>query len=364
MSQETSNTGESARARPQDSPPSGVRIATEGPPRPEVPVPPRPPAEAEPEIAGRGPWRLAWERLRRDRVAMGSLLVIILIVLFALAAPLLAALTGHPPDQQYHDTGLTPDGLPVGPSSTFWFGTDDLGRDLLVRIAYGARISLLVGVIATGITMVIGVVVGLAAGFLGGVIDTILARAVDVALSFPFILFAIMLVSITGPSLEVEILVIAVFSWAAVARIVRGQTLSIREKEYVEAARSLGASDRRIMFIDVLPNVMAQVIVYASLLIPSVIVIDATLCFLGLGTPPPTATWGTMLNDSVNYYRVAWWFIFFPGMALLATTVAFNLFGDGVRDAFDPGTERRLQVSPAREEATDVAEGVVEVTEA
>ena len=368
MSQETSNTGEAARARPQDpqpqdSPPSGVRVATEGPPPPEAPAPPRPPAETEPEIAGRGPWQLAWERLRRDRVAMGSLVVIILIILFALAAPLIAALTGHPPNQQFRDNGLTPDGLPVGPSSTFWFGTDDLGRDLFVRIAYGARVSLLVGVLATGVTMVVGVIVGLAAGYLGGVIDTILARAVDVALSFPFYLFALMLVTITGPSLELEILVIAVFSWAAVARIVRGQTLSIREKEYVEAARSLGANDRRIMFIDVLPNVMAQVIVYASLLIPSVIILDATLCFLGLGTPPPAATWGTMLSDSINYYRVAWWFIFFPGMALLTTTVAFNLFGDGVRDAFDPDAERRLQVSPSREEATEVAEGVVEVTE-
>ena len=233
----------------------------------------------------------------------------------------------------------------------------------MVRIAYGARISLLVGVVTTGVTVIVGVIVGLAAGYLGGVIDTILARSVDVVLSFPFILFALMLVSITGPSLQVEIFVIAMFSWASVARIVRGQTLSIREKEYVEAARSLGAGDSRIMFVDVLPNVLAQVIVYASLLIPTVIVIDATLSFLGLGTPPPTPTWGNMLESSTNYYRVAWWFIIFPGLALLTTTVAFNLFGDGVRDAFDPGAERRLQVAPAREEATEVAEGVVEVTE-
>ncbi len=291
-------------------------------------------------VEGRGPWRLAWERLRRDRVAMISAAVIAGIVLVAVFAPLVAAVTGHPPDTQYRENGLTPDGLPVRPSTTFWFGTDDLGRDLLVRIAYGARISLLVGVAATGLTVVIGVAVGLAAGYFGGLVDSVLARIVDVALSFPFLLFAISLVSITGPSLTITVFVIAMFAWASVARIVRGQVLSVREKEYVEAARSLGASSLRIMVIDVLPNVLAPVIVYTTLLIPTVIVIEATLSFLGLGTPPPTATWGGMLNDSVNYYREAWWFIVFPGLALLATTLAFNLFGDSVRDAFDPRAGR------------------------
>jgi ABC-type dipeptide/oligopeptide/nickel transport system permease subunit len=297
---------------------------------------------AQPAITGRNPWQLAWERLRRDRVAMISLGLIVAIVLLAVCAPLIAAITGHPPDAQFRDTGLTPDGLPVPPSREFWLGTDDLGRDILVRIAYGARISLFVGVVATALTVALGVVIGLAAGYLGGIVDTFLARTVDVVLSFPFLLFAISLVSITGPSLAIEVIVIATFSWAAVARIVRGQTLSIREREYVEAARSLGAGDSRIMFVDVLPNLLAQVIVYASLLIPTVIVIDATLSFLGLGTPPPTATWGNMLNDSIGYYRQAWWFIIFPGAALLITTIAFNLFGDGVRDAFDPQAERLI----------------------
>jgi len=304
--------------------------------------------EAQPEpgaprrIEGRSPWRLAWERLRRDRVAMISLVVILLIVVMALLAPLIAKLVGHPPDFQYHKTGLTPDGQPKGPTGTFWFGTDDLGRDLLVRIAYGARISLLVGVVATALTVAIGVVVGLAAGYFGGIVDTVLARMVDVVLSFPFLLFAIALVSITGPSLTISIFVIAMFSWASVARIVRGQVLSIREKEYVEAARSLGSTDTRIMFVDVLPNVLAPVIVYTTLLIPTVIVFEATLSFLGLGTPPPTATWGGMLSDAVTYYRTAWWYIVFPGAALLITTLAFNLFGDGVRDAFDPQADRAM----------------------
>jgi len=291
-------------------------------------------------IEGRSPFALALRRLRKDKVAMISLAVIVLIVLMAIFAPVFAAVTGHPPNEQYRDIGLTPDGLPRGPNGTFWLGTDDLGRDILVRIAYGARISLLVGVIATVITVVIGVVLGLAAGFLGGITDTLLARLIDVVLSVPFLLVAIALVSVTGPSLTVTVLVIGCFSWASVARIVRGQVLSLREREFVEAARSLGAGDSRIMFVDILPNVIAPVIVYTTLLIPVVIVTQATLSFLGLGLPPPTADWGGMISESQNYYTTAWWFIIFPGLALLITTLAFNLFGDGVRDAFDPRADR------------------------
>nr|WP_281386791.1 ABC transporter permease [Jiangella mangrovi] len=286
---------------------------------------------------------MAWRRLRRDRVAMISLLVIVLILLLALAAPLVAAVTGHPPNQQYRDIGLSPEGLPTAPSRTFWLGTDDLGRDILVRIAYGARVSLLVGVVATGLTVVIGVLVGLAAGYVGGWLDTVLARIVDVVLSVPFLLVAIALVSVTGPSMTVTVLLIGFFSWASVARIVRGQVLSIREREYVEAARSLGAGPVRIMFVDVLPNVLAPVIVYTTLLVPVVIVTQATLSFLGLGLPPPTADWGGMISSAQNYYTTAWWFVVFPGAALLVTTLAFNLFGDGVRDAFDPRLEQTLR---------------------
>ncbi len=305
-------------------------MSTTGPPDFELEL-------AEPgTIEGRNPWRLAWERLRRDRVAIASAAVVVLIVCVAVFAPVFSWLTGHGVDTQYRTTGLTPDGLPKPPSTEFWLGTDDLGRDILVRIAYGARISLLVGVVATLLTVVVGVLVGLAAGYFGGLVDTVLARLVDVVLSFPFLLFAISLVSVTGPSLLVAIVAISAFSWAAVARIVRGQVLSLREREFVEAGRSLGASDWRILFVDVLPNVMAPIIVYTTLLIPTVIVVEATLSFLGLGVPPPTPTWGGMLNEAVNYYQVAWWFIVFPGAALVITTLAFNLFGDGVRDAVRP----------------------------
>ena len=183
----------------------------------------RGPDELEGEaIEGRSPWLLGWQRLRHDRVAMISLVIIVLIVMMAILAPLAAVVTGHQPNEQYRQTGLSPNGLPLSPTSSFWFGTDDLGRDIFVRVAYGARVSLLVGVVATGIAVVIGVVVGLAAGFLGGAVDTVLARFIDVALTVPFLLVAIALVSITGPSLSITILVIGFFSWASVARIVRG----------------------------------------------------------------------------------------------------------------------------------------------
>jgi ABC-type dipeptide/oligopeptide/nickel transport system permease subunit len=298
------------------------------------------PPELPGAIEGRSPWQLAWARLRRDRVAIACMAVIGLIIAVALAAPLIVYLTGHGPNEEFQTTGLTVDGLPRPPSSTFLFGTDDLGRDVLVRVVYGARISLLAGALASTAAVMLGVIVGLVGGYFGGVVDTSLARLMDVVLSFPFLLFAIALVSIVGPGLWISILVIAFFSWASVGRVVRGQTLSLREREFVEAARSLGAGDLRIMFVDILPNLIAQVIVYLTLLIPAAVVFEATLSFLGLGVVPPTATWGNMLSESLGYYRVAWWFVFFPGAALLTTTLAFNLLGDSVRDAFDPRGER------------------------
>jgi peptide/nickel transport system permease protein len=291
-------------------------------------------------IEGRSPWQLAWARLRRDRVAIACTVVIVLIALVAIVAPLIAHLAGHGPNDQYLDTGLSPEGLPRGPSSRFLVGTDDLGRDVLVRVAYGAQISLLAGVVAATVAVAVGVVVGLTAGYFGGATDSFLARSMDVVLAFPFLLFAIAVVSIVGPSLRLAIAIIAFFSWAAVGRVVRGQTLSIKEKEYVEAARSLGASDLRIMFVDIFPNLLAPVLVYLTLLIPAAIVFEATLSFLGLGVVPPTPSWGNMLAESLNYYRVAWWFVLVPGVALLVTTLAFNLLGDSIRDAFDPRGER------------------------
>lgn len=295
--------------------------------------------EAARKIQGRSPWRLAFERLKRDRAAIACLIVIGLIILMAIFAPVVAKITGHTPNHQYFDTGLSLDGQPVSPNGTFWLGTDDVGRDVLVRIAYGARVSLLVGVVATFLTVTIGTVVGLAAGYFGKIVDTVLSRLIDVMLSIPFLLFAISLASIYQAGLKVVIIVLAIFSWSSVARIVRGQVLSIREREYVEAARSIGAGPWRIMIIDILPNVIAPIIVYTTLLIPVTIVGEATLSFLGVGVQPPTSDWGSMIADAQGNYH-AWWFIVFPSLALLITTLAFNIFGDGIRDAFDPRSDR------------------------
>jgi peptide/nickel transport system permease protein len=305
----------------------------------------RPPAPSEEPavkgIEGRTPLQLVVARLRTDRVALASVVVILLIVVLAIAAPLIAAITGHGPTQTNVDSGTDANGQPLPPGSAgYLLGTDNLGRDILVRIAFGARISLLVGVLATAIATIVGVVVGLFAGYFGGWLDSILARLMDVVLSFPYVLFAIVLVSVFGSSLPLTILVIAFFSFAAIGRIVRGQALSQREKEYVEAAHSLGAGNLRIMFVDILPNLVAPVIVLATLLIPAAIIFEATLSFLGLGVQPPTPSWGNMLSDAEGVGFQAWWFYIFPMLFLLATTLAFNLLGDAVRDALDPRTER------------------------
>ena len=295
-------------------------------------------------IEGRTPMQLAWARLRRDKVSLGAAVVIVLLILVAVFASVLTDLLGHGPNEQFRETGLQPNGIAVGPGSEFWFGTDELGRDILARIIHGSRVSLMVGVLATTIAVAIGLVVGTAAGYYGGKVDTFLSRTMDVFLSFPFLLFAISLVSVFQPSLKISIFVIAFFVWANVGRIVRGQVLSIREKEYVEAARSLGAGDFRIMRVDVLPNLVAPVIVYSTLLVPIAIVFEATLSFLGLGVIPPRPTWGNMLGNATNgsYYQVAPWYLLFPAGALFITTLAFNLLGDGLRDALDPRAARVL----------------------
>jgi peptide/nickel transport system permease protein len=275
--------------------------------------------------------------------------VILLVGAAALLAPLVATWTGHPPNLPFPNTGTNSFGNPVGPGTHhFLLGTDNLGRDLLVRILYGARISLFVGLLTTAIAAVGGVSIGLVAGYFGGFIDTLLARFVDAVLSFPVIITALALAAVLGPSLQIVIGVIAFFSWAGIARIVRGQTLSLKEKEYIEAARSIGASPWRIMFVDILPNLLGPVLVLSTLYIPTAVSFEATLSFLGIGVPLPTASWGNILAIANSYYQVAWWFVVFPAAALLATTLAFNLLGDGIRDAMDPRTERIFAGSKTR----------------
>lgn len=297
--------------------------------------------EAAKAIEGRSPWRLAFDRIKRDRVAIIAVVLIVLMVLVAVLAPVIAGIVGHGPTDANVDTGTSATGQPLGPGSNgYVLGTDNLGRDILVRLAYGAQISLVVGLLATLIATVAGVAIGLVAGYFGGWIDTLLARFMDAVLSFPYVLFAIALASVYGSSLLLTIGVIAFFSFAAIGRIVRGQALSQKEKEYVEAAHSLGAGNVRIMVIDLLPNLVAPVIVLATLLIPVAIVFEATLSFLGVGIKAPTASWGNMLADAQGTGYQSWWFWLFPSLFLLVTTLGFNLLGDSIRDALDPRAER------------------------
>lgn len=295
-------------------------------------------------VTGRGPLDLVWRSLRRDPAAIFSLVLIGLLIAFAFAAPLLAHLTGHSGEIPNVDTGTDAQGHALPPfTNGYLFGTDDLGRDVLVRAAYGARLSILVGLIATALATVTGVGVGLFSGYFGGWIDTVMARFMDVVLSFPYFLVALALVAVEGPSVPVAVLIIAFFSWAAIGRVVRGQTLSQREKEYVEAARSMGAGPFRIMFVDILPNVAAPVIVLASLLIPTAIIFESALSFVGLGVAPPAASWGNMLAEWQSIVGFpGWWFWAVPSTLLLLATLAFNLLGDSIRDALDPRTERML----------------------
>jgi peptide/nickel transport system permease protein len=312
-----------------------------GPHEESEPVPVAPPQE---RIEGRTPLELAWRRIRRDKVALVSAVFIVFLVLVAVFAPLICKLIGQDPlTQDRGKYGLTLDGVPVGPSSHHWLGTDEVGRDVLARIIYGARVSLEVGLLATALSVLLGLVIGTLAGYYGGRTDTFLSRSMDVILSFPFVLTALSIVAVTGPKLTVTIAVISLFTFSSVGRIIRGQVLSLREREFVEAARSLGAGDVRIMVVDIFPNLVAPLLVYSTLLIPVNIVSEATLSFLGLGVPIPTATWGEMLSNSANgLYQVAWWYLAFPSLALLFTTLAFNLLGDGLRDALDPRADRVL----------------------
>jgi ABC-type dipeptide/oligopeptide/nickel transport system permease subunit len=310
-------------------------------------------AGTAPAFAGRSASRLFWERFREDRAALIALTIIGLLILIAIAGgPLAQWITGHPNQTTFTQTMEDQFGLPKGPNSQFWFGADGTGRDLFVRTMYGARTSLIVGVAATLIAVFFGLVVGLTAGYFRGGVDTLLSRAGDVMLAMPALLISIGIVAacsttkqgclggVVQPGMRVVILVIAMFTWPYIARMVRGFTLSIRERAFVEASRSLGAGNGRIIFREVLPNLIGPIIVYTTLLIPNNILFEAALSYLGLGVPPDTASWGGLLNQATQYYDVAWWLILFPGLFLVITTLAFNLLGDGLRDALDVRADR------------------------
>jgi len=297
---------------------------------------------------GRSPAARRWHRFAGNRAALVSLVFLVVLGALAIGAPLVAHLVGHGPNDLYRTSMLDLYGLPKGPNAQFWFGADGAGRDLFVRVIYGARVSLMVGVVATAIAVAIGVVLGLVAGFVGGAIDTVLSRLSDVMLALPLLLFAIGISSACSstpqgcmggtltPGLNLVIAVIAIFSWPAMFRIVRATTLSLRESTFVEAGRSVGMTSRSIMFREVLPNLLSPVVVYAALMIPESILFEAYLSFLGLGVPDSTPSWGGMLDQASQLFTVAWWLMVFPGLFLLVTILAFNLVADGIRDAFDP----------------------------
>jgi ABC-type dipeptide/oligopeptide/nickel transport system permease subunit len=278
--------------------------------------------------------------------------IFILLLIAIFGGPLAAKVTGHPENATYEATMTDAFGVPKGPNASFWFGADSAGRDLFVRTMYGARTSLIVGVVASALAVLIGLVIGLFAGFFGGWTDTLLSRSADVMLAVPQLLIAIGIVAacsttkngclggLIQPGLPIVIAVITFFSWSYIARIVRGYTLSLREKEFVESARAAGASNFRILAREILPNLGGPLIVYSTLLIPTNILFEATLSYLGLGVPPDQASWGQIISDASGYYDVAWWLMVFPGGFLILTTLAFNLLGDGLRDSLDVRSER------------------------
>jgi peptide/nickel transport system permease protein len=303
------------------------------------------------DVAARSPLQLFWRRFRRDRVAMVAMVFIVVLILLAVAAPLVVKLFNVTGPNQQNIGALDSFGSPSGPSSVHPLGVDDLGRDMLARVIYGARVSLEVAFIATGIAVIIGVTIGVVAGFFRGWVDTALSRIMDIVLAFPILLLAIGLASacslgngclggLIQPGETTLIVVIAISSWPYIGRIIRGQVLSLREKEFVEAARSLGASNGRIMRREVLPNLVAPIIVYTSLILPTNILYEAALSFLGVGVQPPTASWGQMIAAASPIFDSAWWYMLFPGVALVMTVLAFNLVGDGLQDALNPRGNR------------------------
>jgi peptide/nickel transport system permease protein len=307
------------------------------------------------KVEGRSLGQIAWMRLRRDKVAITGGVIVLALVVMAICAPLLVGWVGHPPSEFHQDLIDRNLQRPLhgpwhsGISGKFLLGIEPTnGRDIFSRIVFGARISLLIAFLATLLSVVLGSTLGIIAGYFGGWVDTVIARAMDVFLAFPILLFAIALggvvqgkaFGLSGNGLRVGLLVFVIgfFNWAYIGRIIRGQTLSLREREFVDAARSMGARAPYILFKELLPNLIAPILVYSTLLIPTNILFEAALSYLGVGVNEPTPTWGGMLSQAVPIYSVDPWFMIIPGLAIFVTVLAFNLFGDGLRDALDPRT--------------------------
>jgi len=274
---------------------------------------------------------VVWKRFRRNRLAVaGALVVGLLFVLSFLAS----WITPFSPDaiDAYH--------VLLPPSGAHWFGTDELGRDVLTRVIFGARVSLKVGFVAVGIAVLIGTAVGLLAGFYGGWLDSLLMRLVDIMLCFPTFFLILAVIAMLEPSIWYIMIIIGLTGWMGVARLVRAEVMSLREREFVMAARGLGASDLRIIVRHILPNAMSPVLVTATLGVAGAILTESALSFLGIGVQPPTPSWGNILTAGKDYIEFAWWLSLFPGLAILVTVLAYNLLGEGLRDALDPRLNR------------------------
>ncbi len=280
--------------------------------------------DAEP---GASLWADAWRRLKKNKLAVFGLLVLSVLIVIALLAPWIAPY-GY--EQQNLELGATP------PSFAHWFGTDLFGRDMLTRVLYGGRVSLAVGLIATFVALVIGVTWGTIAGYLGGRTDAVMMRIVDALYALPFIIFIILLMVVFGRSVLLLFVAIGAVEWLTMARIVRAQVLSIRNQEFVEAARAMGLSTPHILAKHVVPNSLGPIIVYATLTVPQVMLLEAFLSFLGLGIQPPQSSWGLLISHGANVMEDSPWLLIFPGLALSLTLFALNFLGDGLRDALDP----------------------------
>lgn len=276
-----------------------------------------------------------WNRFKRDRLAVIGAVVVVVFTIVSLVAPLIAP---YSPNEQFVD-GLSLQGSPLPPSSRFWLGTDLLGRDLFTRLLYGARVSLLVGVVANAVAVLLGIALGAIAGFVRGVVGEAIMRFTDLMMAFPALLLAIALAAILRPSLWIVAMVIALVNWVQIARVVYSQVSVLVEQEHIQAARSLGATKVQILSWHILPHLVPLALVWGTLGISTTVLQEATLSFLGVGVQPPTPSWGGIINESQSFLQSAPWLIIFPGMAILVVSLAFNLVGDGVRDAVDP-TER------------------------
>jgi peptide/nickel transport system permease protein len=274
----------------------------------------------------------AWARFCQDKTALFGALVIAIVVTAALLAPWV---TQHDPHEQYFD-GLTLEGAPLPPNERFWLGTDLLGRDLYSRIVFGARTSLIIGIVANAAAVFIGTLLGTIAGYVGGWVGNAIMRFTDLMMAFPALLLAIVLAAILKPSLWIVALVIALVNWVQTARVLYTQTRSLVERDFIEAARALGAAWPRILLVHVLPHLVPHILVWATLGIAVTVLLEATLSFLGIGVQPPTPSWGGIIFESQSYFLTAPWLVFFPGALILLLALSFNLVGDGLRDALDP----------------------------